>query len=425
MTKFLRYFTLGLIGLANALPIPLVGSVLSIWLNEYGFDRQWIGLSALLAIPFCFKIFWTPLVDHITFSWMRGRERKSYMIFSLLMMAGAIFTMGGISPGNSPVILACAVIAVSLFTGCLYITGLAYELESLEEGEYGKGSAWVVSGYRLGLLFSGAGVLLLSDLYSWSMAFQFISAILMAIAIIILLQKEPFKSQEILKHKRELLSTHPSIFKGFWKETIVQPCRLFFDNPSWISLILIVLCFKIGDHFAKSMSGPFLLSLGFNKTEIATAYKMWGMVATISGAFIAGIFLKRSNALLLLGLFGLMHSISLSCFVFLALIGKSYAGLYLAVTLENFTGGMAMTAFITLLWRSCSREYAQVQYTLLWSFFTLKSDLFATAGGFLAAMTSWPQFFLTTTLASSLAALLILTVALRFGTVPQKSTKGP
>lgn len=371
-----------------------MGSVLTIWLNEYGYDKQWIGLYSLLSIPFCFKIFWTPFVDNIFFS------RKWTLASALVMMSASIYTMGVITPATSPYLLSASILTLALFTGCLYIAGIAYEIESLEESEYGKGSAWVVSGYRIGLLLSGSGILFLSDIASWSMAFKSVAGLLILIATLIILQKDPRKPQEGTLKK-----------KGFWNDTIIAPCQSFLKNSSWTSVIMILLLFKIGDHLSKSMTGPFLLSLGFNKTDLAGAYKAWGMAATISGAFIAGLFLRRDNPYYLMGIFGILHSISLACFAVLAIVGKSFPGLYISVALENLSGGMAMTAFMAMLWKVCDRQYAQVQYTLLWSLFAFKSDLFAMCGGFLATLCTWDIFFWICSGISISAAIISLTIS--------------
>lgn len=315
------------------------------------------------------------------------------MFFSII---GMIFCFVGISftnPSNSPYLLAFFIFLLSLFSGSLYIVGLAYELESLDEGRYGIGSSYVTIGYRLGLLLAGGGALYVSFLWGWSAVFILVSVLLAIGCCFILFQPEPYKSENLLAEKKQLYSQYNSIFNWFWNQTIVQPCCTFFKKSNWQLIITLIVLFKFGDQLAKSMQGPFYLSLGFTKSDLATAAKVWGMMSTLFGAFCIGFYLKDKNPYTSLVKLGILHAFSLPCFLFLSLSGKSLAMLYITVAIEHFTAGMAMTAFIYFLWRICDKQFAPIQYALLWSVFSLKADIFACMGGFLAGMLEWNAFF--------------------------------
>lgn len=316
------------------------------------------------------------------------------MVFALLGMIFSLLGMSFITPSAHPWLLAICLAFLSLFTGCLYIVGLSYELESVDEKDYSLGSAFVVTGYRIGLLCAGAGALYLSFLWDWSWMFRFMSFLLAVGCVLILMQPEPNKSKETLEAKRKQFVHYKSIFYGFWQEIIAQPCKCFFQRADWKLVLLILVTFKLGDHLAKSMTGPFYLSLGFNKADLALASKMWGFAATILGALTAGYYFKGKDPLMASVTTGIIHACTLGCYYILSLIGKSFAGLYITVALENFTGGMAMTVFIFLLWKVCDKRYAPLQYALLWSFFSFKSDILACFGGVVATFCSWSVFFL-------------------------------
>jgi PAT family beta-lactamase induction signal transducer AmpG len=403
----IRLAILFFIGLANALPIPLSGSVLSIWLSEAGFQKDIIGLFALLGLPQTLKCLWTLPVDHLTIPFFKNSPRKGWMIFALLGMLLSILAISFIEPSDQPWPLALALLFLSAFTGCLYIVGLSYELESIEEKNYSMGSAIIVTGYRIGLLCAGAGALYIAFLWNWAWMFRCMAALLAAGCVIIFLQPEPYKSREVLAAKKKLFINYPSVVQGFWNEVILQPCQLLLQRKDWKVIVLILISFKIGDHLAKSMAGPFYLSLGFNKVDLALASKMWGFAATILGAFTAGYFFRKKDPLMSSALTGLIHACSLSCYYMLALAGKSYFGLYATVAIENFTGGMAMTVFIFLIWKVCDKRYAAMQYALMWSFFSFKSDIFACFGGLLATYCSWNIFFLITFFIGILSAFTV------------------
>lgn len=401
-----RFAALFCIGMANALPMPIMGSTLSIWLSESGFEKNMIGLFALAGIPLSFKLLWMPLID-------RFFSRKSWIVFALSGMALALVGIGFTDPALSPLLLAGWIALLSTFTGCLYMAGIAYELESLDEKQYSIGSANVITGYRIGLLSAGGGALFLSSLFSWPAVFWSIASLLMLGAFLILLLPEPFKSEEIIKAKKAQISQYPSPFHWFWKETLVQPCKKFFQNPNWVIILSFILLFKAGDELSKCMEGPFYLSLGFDKTDLAAAAKTWGMAATLFGAFFGGIYLKGSHNLPSLVKMGCLHASTLFCYYFMTLAGKSLPALYITVALEHFTGGLLMTAFISFLWKSCDKEYAPIQFALFWSLISFKTDLIACFGGFLAARLEWGMFFLLVGSMGMGAALLPMVFMLR------------
>lgn len=336
------------------------------------------------------------------------------MVFSLIGMAVSLFGIGCINPIAFPWLLASNILVLTLFSGCLYIVGIAYELESLEEGSYAVGSSYVIIGYRIGLLCASGGALYLTLLWDWAVMFKIMSACMAVASGVILLLPEPYKSKAILTERRRQFSQYPSLFQGFWKETLLQPCRVFFIKREWTIILLLIITFKIGDELVRSMEGPFYLSIGFNKADLATASKVWGILSTIAGAFLGGFLLKNKDPYRSLVKTGFLHASTLWCFFFLTLVDKSLFNLYLTVSLQNLTAGMTMTAFISFLWHVCDKRYTAIQYALLWSLFSFKSDLTACCGGLLAAKYSWNTFFAVVGIVSMISSALIWSIISQF-----------
>lgn len=414
----IQFIALFFIGMANALPMPLMGSTLSIWLIENGFDKSSIGLFALVNLPMSFKIFWTPFLDRFTLPFFKKSPRKGWTLFSL---AGIIFCILGISASTTALTLVAYLVALSFFTGCLYMVGISYELESIPEESYPLGSANVIAGYRIGLLTAGSGILFISSLFSWSVAFQTLACLIAIGFILVLFLPEPYKSKEILKERKEQFLQYPSLFNWFWNEILVKPSKAFLMKQEWPLILLLLFFFKAGDEMSKCMEGPFYLSLGFSKIELASAAKSWGMMATLFGAYCGGLFMKSKGSFYTLIAMGLLHATTLSCHCLMAFIGKSLPALYTTVALEHFTGGLLMTSFVAFLWKHCSKQYAAIQYALLWSLISFKTDLFACLGGFLASQYSWQTFYLIITSVAVITSLIPLAFSLRFTTqIPEE-----
>jgi PAT family beta-lactamase induction signal transducer AmpG len=398
------------VGFANALPVPLTGSSISLYLAEQGLGIDTIGLFSLLSVPFSMKLLWSPIIDNFSPPFFSKSPRKGWILFALLGMALSFFGMSLTNPQTNLWAFGGSLFTLSMFTGCLYMVGLAYELESIDESKYSMGSASIVAGYRTGLLFAGAGVLYIAQFHSWSSAFMSLALILLCGSIAIALQPEPYKSQATLQIKRAQFACYRNLAHGFLHEIILKPCKTFFQRNDWGALMSILLLFKIGNHMARATEGPFYLSIGFDKTDLALAAKTWGFLATIAGAFLAGMLLKKKDHKFSLAAFGLLHALSLIGYWLQAVVGKSYFVLYLTATVGNLTGGMAMTAFTFCLWRTCDKQYAATQYALFWSLFSLIMQLLSCLGGVLASLYDWETFFLLVSslgIASSLALIAI------------------
>lgn len=373
-----------------------------------------IGLFSLLAFPFSLKLLWMPLIDKRHIPFFSHAPRKGWMLFSLLGMALSMLVMAAIDPQRHPWLLASSLFTLSSFTGCLYMVGLAYELESIDESKYSVGSASVITGYRVGLLCAGAGSLSLAYLTNWSIAYGAMAALLGIVIAIILMRPEPYQSQNVLAEKRKK--------QGFLKEIIIEPCKSFFQNQDYKAILAIVLLFKAGDHITKAMEGPFYIDIGFDKADLALASKTWGFATTILGTLLAGFILKDRPSLFGVAIVGLVHAFSLLGLWLQALVGKSYLVLYSSVTLSSFTSGMSMTAFIFFLWRICTKQHAAIQYAILYSIFTIKTNLLSCFGGFLAAHNSWSAFFGAVFVMAIFASITIVGLSRKLVLFPKKDS---
>lgn len=405
------YSILFLIGFLNAL--YLNGANLSLYLTECGFEKDLIGLFCLLGFPFSLKILWSCVIDYVRLPFFPDTPRKAWFFVALVGIALCFLALSWIDPKVYPWLFALALVALSLFSGCFYMVGIAYELESIPTGSYSLGSSCLITGYRTGLLYAGAGFLYLAHIASWNFAFQISATIVIIAGLLMLLVKEPYRSKETLSIRNRRLSEHPTLFKGLVYETLVQPCRIFLQSNNWLVLLATILLFKTADHMAKPMEGPFYLELGFDKQDLALAAKSFGFAATIFGAFFAGKVIQNKNPYYAVALLSIVHTLAeFGCLVH-SVVGKSYPLLYLTSGVGNFTGGMLITAFISLLWKTCDRNYAPVQYAFLWSISSLATNLMACCGGFLAASTNWTQFFTTICLIGIATSCLLMAVVVR------------
>ena len=81
---------------------------------------------------------------------------------------------------------------------------------------------------------------------------------------------------------------------------VIGPFKDFMKKPYWIVILLFVVFYKLCDAYLGAMANPFYIEMGFSNIEIAEVSKIYGMITTIIGGIIGGVFVVR---------YGLMQSL--------------------------------------------------------------------------------------------------------------------
>src|ERR1700736_1817396 len=152
-----------LLGFSSGLPLALSGSTLLVWMRESGVDLGTIGLFALVGTPYTLKFLWAPLVDalHVPLFTRAFGRRRGWLVFSQLLLIGAILLLALTDPARSPLFVALGGVAVAAMSSTQDIVVDAFRVESLPESEQAAGMASYVAAYRIGMLVSTAGALFL------------------------------------------------------------------------------------------------------------------------------------------------------------------------------------------------------------------------------------------------------------------------
>src|SRR3569832_907173 len=92
------------LGFSSGLPLALSGSTLLVWMREAGVDLKAIGLFALVGTPYTLKFLWAPLVDamHVPLFTRAFGRRRGWLVFSQLLLIGAIVLLALADPSRSP-----------------------------------------------------------------------------------------------------------------------------------------------------------------------------------------------------------------------------------------------------------------------------------------------------------------------------------
>ena len=374
-------------GFFSGLPLLLTSATLGTWLADVGINKTTIGLFALVGIPYSLKFLWASFLDtNIKLRLLKkmGRRRIWILIFQILICVN-IFIMAHINPIINTMQMAIFAITLAFFSASQDIAIDAWRIEINEEKELGLGAALYVTGYRIALLAAGAGALVIADIYSWKLSFIILSCIYPLGIILVLSIKIEDKSSNVKVIEKSL--------KNIIEERVLKPFYDFIIKKNWILILVFIACFKWGDALLGVLSQPFMLEIGFSKSEIAAISKVYGLGATLIGLFVGGYFISKYGIILALWITAFLQLFSNLVFILLALKGYDLYILMLTISIENLSGGMGTAAFIAYLSSLCNVQFSAFQYALLSSFMSFSRTWLASPAGWIIDNLNWNEYF--------------------------------
>ena len=387
-----------IMGFVSGVPLLLTITLLQAWLTDEGISKSTIGLFALVGLPYSLKFLWAPFFDRYVISKL-GR-RRGWLIISQVLLILSIIGLGLTNPTLNPFNVAVLALLVTFFSASQDIVIDAFRRESLHDNEQTLGASAYVLGYRVGALAAGAGGLILADLMSYQYVYSIMAVIMIIGVITTLLAEEPEAVGE------------PSSFINAVKNPFIEFFQRFKDKDNTnltvpILILMFILLYKVGDTMAHSLSTNFYLDIGFTKTEIGTVVKVFGLVATLIGAFLGGIISLKIGLFRSLIMFGLFQAIATLGFAALAIIGNNILALMVVISLENLAAGMGYTAYLAFIANMTNKEFTATQFALMTAIMSLPRTIFSGSSGFLVELFDWELYFVFCSLIA-IPALIIL-----------------
>ncbi|HOK12796.1 MAG TPA: MFS transporter [Ottowia sp.] len=404
------------LGFAAGLPLLLVLGTLSFRLREAGIDRSTIGYFSWVGLAYGFKWVWAPLVDRVPLPgltrWL-GRRRAWLLLAQAGVMAGLI----GLAAADPRVSLGPMVgwaLAVAFASATQDIALDAFRIESAPVDEQPALAASYQTGYRLAMIWAGAGVLWVAaraqglavgyDQAAWQLAYAVMAASMLLGVLTVLLSPEP--APQPLARARGA---------GEWLRTaLVEPFADFFRRYRWQAALILALIavYRISDVVMGIMANPFYVDMGYTKDEVAAVTKIYGVVMTLAGAFVGGSLALRFGVMRILMLGALLSALTNLLFAWLAGFGHSVPALIAVVSADNLASGIASAAFVGYLSSLTNISYSATQYALFSSLMLMLPKFVAGFSGDYVNAHGYAGFFVSTALLG-LPVLLLVALAAR------------
>ncbi len=403
-TVYVRPTTLALafLGFSSGLPYLLVFSTLTAWLRDTSVDLTTIGFFAWVGLFYSLKFVWAPWVDRTSIPlltrWLG--HRRAWMAISQVAVAASLILLSQVSAHQTGwiAVLACAT-AFSSATQDIVVD--AYRIEAADNDNQAAMSAMYILGYRVALLASGAGALLIADFGSWSLAYLSCGMMMGVGLITTLLVSEPTSHEQKESVNSPAATIAPSerdwrvMVVVYFKQLFVAPITSFFaayGAAAWAILALVSL-YRLSDIVMGVMANPFYLDQGYSKAEIASIAKGLGFGMSIFGAFLGGLLVVRFGVLktMLGGAF--LVAVTNLMFAFLAEQQADLRLLAIVISLDNLSGGVSATSFVAYLSGLTQREFTATQYALFSSLMTLPGKLMSGFSGIAVDTLGYYGFF--------------------------------
>jgi PAT family beta-lactamase induction signal transducer AmpG len=373
--------------LIEGFPAALHADVWPVYLRESGVSRATIGALSGLSAAWALKVLWSPLVD-------RYGERRHWIAGALAVIACGLVALAWLEPAASPRALVLAVALVCFASATQDIAIDAYSIGLVRAGEEGPANAARVAAFRTALLLFGGGVLLLPGWLGWRVTHEALAATALALALFALLTPPVALARD---ERRDVLGA----FRGWAARGGVA------------AVLGFVLLFRLPDLAMGPMVGPFWVDGSIPREEIALVKAGIGFGATLAGAALGGVLVRRLGIGRSLWVAGVLAVASNLGYAGAAVAGGGRALIFGASVVESLCSGVAAVGFMSFLMRICEREHAAVQYAALTSLGFLAGSLARAFSGVAAERLGYAGFFAATTLLA-LPAFVLLPAAARW-----------
>jgi PAT family beta-lactamase induction signal transducer AmpG len=336
-----------------------------------------IGALSYVALPYLLKPLWAPFIDRYPLP-LLGR-RRGWILAMQVGLAAGIAVLGFQNPSVSLAGLTVCATAIVICSATQDIAIDAWRTDVALPSERGPAAAATNLGYRTASYLALALALIVADHFGWRPAF-----LILAVGMLL------FCAATVRAPGSENLYQPRTL-----AESVLEPLRELLGTPSALTFIALVLLFKIGDAFANKLFTPFMMDTGFSKTEIGVIIKALFTASSLVGSVLGGVLMVRLGLLRSMLGFGVLQALSNLLYCVLALSGRSYPVMALAVVVEHVAAAMGSIALVALIMALCDRRYSAFQYALLSAVATLPRYSLGYPAGWVADHGGWFLYYVT------------------------------
>ena len=426
------------LGFAAGLPLVLIYGTLSFRLREAGIARPTIGFLSWVAFAYPCKFVWAPLLDRLPVPGLSGRlgRRRAWLLLAQCAVIVGLLLMALIDPQHDLALLAGCALFTAIAGATQDIALDAYRIESAGVERQAALAAAYQTGYRVGMIWAGAGALWIAARAAdgttayrheaWMVSYGVMAASMLVGMIAVACSQEAAAGklektaaggaiappgEEFEGARQAAPTTSPSAHRGRSEQhaTLLAPFADFLRRYRWHAVLILALVssYRFANIVMGVMANPFYHDIGFTKDQVAAVSKVYGVAMALLGGFVGGALTLRVGIPRMMWGAALVSSASILLYALLATRGPDLTLLIVAVSTDNFAEGIAGTVFIGYLSGLTNREFSATQYAFLSSVMLLVPKFFGGFTGLAVDAFGYPAFFCGCAASGSVALVLV------------------
>ena len=242
------------------------------------------------------------------------------------------------------------------------------------------------TGYRLAMIWAGAGVL-------WVAARASEGALDAAATKALAYQHQAWQTAYLVMAASMSVGRHDGVavsrtrahrplpparnVREWLQGALIAPFADFIQRYRWQAALILglIAIYRISDVVMGIMANPFYVDMGYTKDEVAAVTKVFGVIMTLLGAFIGGVLSMRLGVMRILMLGAVLSALTNVLFAWLATRGHDLTALVWVISADNLASGIASAAFIAYLSGLTNVSYSATQYALFSSMMLLAPQM--------------------------------------------------
>ena len=391
---------------AQGLPVGFMTHALPVILRAQGVSLAHIGGFGLLMLPWSIKIFWATYVDRFALSrlghyrsWIIPTQLSSVLILIIL----SFFPIQALDQPSYLFIFFALLFLMNLTGATQDIATDALAVNLLKNDQQHWGNTFQVIGSRLGFIVGGGAVLWCLDWLDWQKTFLVLAGLVFLNTVPVLFYREPIHAVKNIADQNTPLS---------FSQAIKKYLNYFTSSKELKTWLMVLLSFKVADGLAGPLLKPLMVDVGLNFSQIGVFITIFGAVAALIGAGIAGLLLKHFSRVNCFIIFSILKIISLAAYAVIAYGYEFNASiapfwLYSVNAFEDACSAMLLVVMLTLIMQYSRKQCAGTDFTFQVSIMATISGLLYLGSGIIGDLVGYYHYLLCIVMISILCLLPI------------------
>ena len=237
----------------SGLPLGLVWLAIPAWMAREGVDIQVIGLFTLAQAPWSFKLAVVAAGWTATRRRFFGRKRGWILLGQVALFALTLWLAGVSNRPDAVWVIGALTLAIAFASATQDIAIDAYAVEVLRRDEQGIATGSRTAFYRAAMLVAGGASITLAASTSWAFVNLLLALVYLPFMVVTALAPEP-----------DVLPPPPRSLR----EAVWGPFVGFLGQHRALEILAFVVLYKLGDNLTQSLTGPFLVQMGFDDVDV-------------------------------------------------------------------------------------------------------------------------------------------------------------